>query len=143
MLKNKWFRIVAIIIIAGIAYFQQQQNNSYEITNDYEKALFTAIEQQKSDVQVAGKGVVFKLLPDDNIGSRHQKFLMEVNGKSLLIAHNIDLAPRIDDLQEGDTIEFFGEFEWNNKGGVVHWTHHDPRNKHPHGFLKHNGNVYQ
>ncbi|MDE1266260.1 DUF3465 domain-containing protein, partial [Vibrio aestuarianus] len=37
----------------------------------------------------------------------------------------------------------YGEYEWNKKGGVMHWTHNDPNNKHPHGWLKHNGKTYE
>ncbi|WP_312209082.1 DUF3465 domain-containing protein, partial [Acinetobacter variabilis] len=27
--------------------------------------------------------------------------------------------------------------------GVIHWTHHDPSNKHISGWLKHQGKTYQ
>ncbi|MDN5691292.1 MAG: DUF3465 domain-containing protein, partial [Acinetobacter sp.] len=57
--------------------------------------------------------------------------------------HNIDLAPRIDNLRKGDTVEFFGEYEYSNQGGVMHWTHHDPKRRHQDGWLKHNGKTYQ
>ena len=40
-------------------------------------------------------------------------------------------------------IEFYGEYEWNEKGGVVHWTHRDPRGNHESGWLKHKGSTYQ
>ena len=85
-----------------------------------------------------------KVLRDDNKGSRHQKFLLKVSSnQTILIAHNIDLAPRINSISKGDTIHFNGEYEWSNKGGVVHWTHHDPNKRHVDGWLKHEGKTYQ
>ncbi|WP_165814086.1 DUF3465 domain-containing protein [Vibrio cholerae] len=106
--------------------------------------LQQAYQSQQSDLQVQGFGQVVKVLPDDNDGSRHQKFILKLNsGQTLLVAHNIDLAPRIPDLKVGDSVEFYGEYEWNKKGGVLHWTHKDPQNRHAHGWLKHNGQVYE
>ena len=103
-----------------------------------------AFQQQVSDLQVSGKGKVIRLLADDLKGSRHQKFIIRLDNQlSLLIAHNIDLAPRINRLKEGDWIEFYGEYEWNSKGGVVHWTHLDPNGFHVAGWLKHKGKKYQ
>ncbi|MGZ5585063.1 MAG: DUF3465 domain-containing protein [Methylobacter sp.] len=98
---------------------------------------------QKSSSQVSGQGVVIKLLPDDNNGSRHQRFIIKLpSGQTLLIAHNIDLAPKINALREGDSIQFYGEYEWNEKGGVVHWTHRDPKGVHQAGWLEHQGKRY-
>lgn len=103
-----------------------------------------AFQQRKNDVQVQATGTVVALLSDDNEGSRHQRFILELgNGQTLLVAHNIDLAPRIDRLQKGDTVEFFGEYEYTDKGGVIHWTHHDPQKRHVDGWLKHQGSIYQ
>lgn len=103
-----------------------------------------AFQQQRSDIDVEGSGRVIKVLADDQSGSRHQKFLLEIASQhSILIAHNIDLAPRIENIQVGDTVYFKGEYQWNPKGGVVHWTHHDPQGKHIGGWLEHNGNRYQ
>ena len=107
------------------------------------RSLATAYEHRQSNIQVSGSGRVVRMLADDNNGSRHQKFIIRLaSGQTVLVAHNIDLAPRIDGLREGDTVEFFGEYEWNAKGGVVHWTHHDPNGYHESGWVRHKGRVY-
>lgn len=75
---------------------------------------------------------------------KHQKFILQLSsGQTLLVAHNIDLASRINSLREGDTVEFYGVYEWNSKGGVLHWTYHDLRGHHLNGWLKYNGTLYQ
>lgn len=112
-----------------------------EIASD---AVDRAFQSRQSGVQVSGRGEVIKLLADDTKGSRHQRFILRLaSGGTLLISHNIDLAPRIDTLKVGDGVEFFGEYEWNDKGGLVHWTHDDPQSRHVDGWVKHEGRVYQ
>ena len=97
-----------------------------------------------SDIQVQGEGAVIRVLSDDLNGSRHQRFIVELaSGQTLLISHNIDLAPRINGLEPGDSVRFNGEYVWNAKGGVIHWTHHDPKGKHVAGWVIHNGKTYK
>ncbi|MCZ2721566.1 DUF3465 domain-containing protein [Marinomonas sp. 15G1-11] len=107
-------------------------------------SIKSAYENHQSNVQVKGSGIVIRILNDDNKGSRHQKFILKLSsGQTVLIAHNIDLSPRINSISKGDQVQFYGEYEWNKKGGVVHWTHHDPDGRHIGGWLKHNGSMYQ
>ncbi|HKY52088.1 MAG TPA: DUF3465 domain-containing protein [Candidatus Limnocylindria bacterium] len=107
-------------------------------------ALDRAIAEQARDVQVEGEGTVIRVLADDEDGSRHQRFVVRLaTGTTLLIAHNIDLAPRVAPLDEGDVVSFNGEYVWNDKGGVVHWTHHDPAGRHPAGWIRREGQVFQ
>jgi hypothetical protein len=109
-----------------------------------DEALARAFEQHTSNMQVEGQGVVRRVLSDDNDGSRHQRFVVALSsGQTLLIAHNIDLAPRVAGLREGDTVSFSGEYEWNAEGGVIHRTHRDPSKRRPPGWIRHNGEVYQ
>lgn len=106
--------------------------------------VIQAQNSKRSDVQVLGAAKVTRILPDDLKGSRHQRFILGLStGTTLLVAHNIDLAARIPDIAVGDTVEFYGEYEWNEKGGVVHWTHHDPARRHVDGWLIHRGSRYQ
>ncbi|MBT8049832.1 MAG: DUF3465 domain-containing protein, partial [Gammaproteobacteria bacterium] len=103
-----------------------------------------AYANRQSDVQVRGVATVVKVLRDDLQGSRHQRFIVELpSGQTLLVSHNIDLAPRVEGIRAGDRVEFFGEYEWNDRGGVIHWTHHDPAGRHVGGWLKHRGQIYQ
>lgn len=118
------------------AFSKQSASSDQQITN--------AFQNKQSDSQVSSSGVVVSILADDTKGSQHQKFILKLSsGQTLLISHNIDLAPRINTLRKGDTIEFYGEYEWNAKGGVVHWTHRDPGGRHVDGWLKHQGVTYQ
>ena len=103
-----------------------------------------AFKDGTSNVQVEGEGVVTRILADDLDGSRHQRFIVSLaSGQTILIVHNIDLATRIAGLQTGDNVSFYGEYVWNDEGGKIHWTHHDPQGRHVAGWLKHNGRTYQ
>lgn len=111
---------------------------------DGDNLLAKLFNEGQSNVQVYGTGIVISLLADDLNEDRHQRFIIELkSGQTLLISHNIDLAPRIDGLSLNDQVEFFGEYEWNDKGGVIHWTHHDPEEIHVNGWLFHNHVIYQ
>jgi hypothetical protein len=166
--KPWWWGVVALVI-AGVSYFARQQgwiadgrsgtvaerpepssprspSNSPAtppFTNAPDKEpLAEAIRTKRSGVLVEATGAVTKTLPDDNEGARHQRFLVRAGNDTVLIAHNLDLAPRIP-LKEGDVVRFKGEFEWNDRGGVVHWTHHDPGRRRPGGWVEVRGKRYE
>jgi hypothetical protein len=105
-------------------------------------AIVDAFRRRQSDVWVEGSGTVEATLPDDREGSRHQKFIVRIDRElTVLVSHNIDLAPRVP-LDRGDTVSFRGEYVWNAKGGLVHWTHHDPRGGRG-GWIRHGDGVYE
>jgi len=106
-------------------------------------ALKQAFAQKQSHVWIEGTGTVKKLLADDTQGARHQRFLVSISPEqTLLFAHNIDLAPRVAELQVGDQISFKGEYIYNPKGGIMHWTHHDPQGR-QHGWITHHNHTYE
>lgn len=118
----------------------QQRSNAGVSISKIDKAF----RNRQSDLIVVEEGRVFKVLADDTKGSQHQRFLVELSsGLTILIAHNIDLAPRVSRLKSGDFIRFKGEYEWNEKGGVVHWTHHDPAKRHTGGWVELDGKRYE
>lgn len=134
--------VLAALLIPGGQLFQTQSPTSAVSSGD--AAIASAFERQLSDVQVTGEGVVTRTLSDDTEGDRHQRFvLMLASGQTLLVAHNIDIAPRIEGLQAGDPVAFSGVYEYNDQGGLVHWTHHDPDGDHQGGWLRHEGVTYQ
>jgi len=144
-------KLVLIGVVIAAVYFGgvrtglipgQQEAGSNVGSGD--QALVAAFENHQSNVQVQGSGTVTRILPDDNDGSRHQRFIVQVaSGQTLLVAHNIELADRVAALDVGDRVEFYGEYEWNPRGGVLHWTHRDPRGIHADGWIEHEGHEYQ
>ena len=146
---------IGVFLIAALLYLLNESglsssnldhssNSTTPSTTSHNEAIAQAFANKTSDVWVNGKGVVSAILPDDNKGSRHQKFILDLGkGLTVLVAHNIDLAPRIGNLQKNHRVEFRGEYEWNQKGGVVHWTHHDPAGRREGGFLRHQNKVYK
>jgi hypothetical protein len=98
---------------------------------------------QRSNVFVELEGSVTRVLADDLQGARHQRFIVELpSGHTVLVVHNIDLAPRVP-VNHGDAVEVRGEYEWNDRGGVVHWTHRDPQGRKVGGWIRHSGREYR
>ena len=140
-----WLRVVVVVVILGYALYRQVGGNLLPSPSSSlgETAIVEAFEEQRSGIVVEGEGTVDRTLADDNEGSRHQRFILRLSsGHTVLISHNIDLANRVP-LERGDPIRFRGQYEWNDRGGVIHWTHHDPRGRRPGGWLEHLGRQYR
>ena len=126
--------LILVLVLAGCSNSPEHNDN----------AIGRAFANRTSDVQVEGEGVVTRILSDDIEGSRHQRFIVRLtSGQTVLISHNIDLAPRLEGLREGDSVAFNGEYVWNAEGGLIHWTHHDPAGRHVAGWVKYKGRSYQ
>jgi hypothetical protein len=138
---KKLLALVAILVFAYLTY-SYHAPTSVSAPSDH-TAHEPAGSQSPADL-TSGSGTVVRILPDDTQGDRHQRFILRLaSGQTLLIPHNIEIAPRVSPLSEGDTVEYKGEYIPNDKGGVVHWTHHDPAGNHPAGWLKHAGQTFQ
>lgn len=135
----------ALLAVLGVVLYQwsaeeraPEPRNAPAITSEVGEPQF------RDGRMTSGRGTVVRILADDNDGSRHQRFILELaSGRTLLVAHNIDLAPRIGSLRRGDVVQFRGVFEHNERGGVIHWTHHDPQGRRAGGWLEHRGRRYE
>lgn len=143
--------LLPAVLVAALAFFAYRRHDAARASaapaasaSANEVIIANAFDKQISNIQVEGQGIVARVLPDDNDGGRHQRFILRLQtGQTILIAHNIDLAERIPSLNVGDTVAFSGEYEWGSKGGVVHWTHRDPNGRHQAGWLRRNGRSFQ
>ncbi len=142
--------IGVVLLLAGLAvgYYESRPPDVDQISQRptapaADHPVLQAFREQRSDLWLTTDGVVDRVLSDDNKGSRHQRFLLRVaDGHTVLIAHNIDLAPKVP-LGRGDIVTLRGEYEWNEKGGVIHWTHHDPQGRRKGGYIDFDGQRYE
>jgi len=103
-----------------------------------------AFKNQQSGIQVKQEGKIISVLQDDTVGGRHQRIIIQLaNNQTLLVTHNIDIAPRVPNPTIGKRLRFYGEYEWNDEGGVIHWTHKDPQGQHIDGWLEYEGIRYE
>ena len=118
------FVIAAIAQLGNLGKLQEKFGLASRSGDDVFESAF---EEHRANFVAEGSGTVTRVLSDDNEGSPHQRFIVTLpSGQTLLISHNIDLAHR-----------------WNDKGGVVHWTHRDPEGRHEPGWIRHGGNTYE
>ena len=126
------------------AFHKSSSSFSEESVGRSDAKLGDAFKNRESNIQVQGQGSVVRILPDDTKGIPHQRFIVKLaSGQTLLIAHNIEIAQRIDGLRVGDEVQFSGEYEWNEQGGVVHYTHHNPGGRHVPGWIECRGKRYE
>lgn len=143
-MRGRHKQVLSGLILFGLAllYLWVALDQPADVLAEGEvEALFR---DQRSGVMVEIDGRVSRVLRDDLEGSRHQRFVVELDsGHTVLVSHNIDLAPRVEPLAPGDSVLVRGQYEWNERGGVVHWTHHDPAGRRQGGWIKRDGETYR
>ncbi len=150
---RRLIQILTLVLIGAAVWLQQKTELPPDPrfdpapvasrSEDQSSAIDAAFAARSSNLMVSGEGKVVKMLTDDRDGARHQRFILELgSGLTVLVAHNIDIGERIPDLVAGRTVIFRGEYEWNEKGGVLHWTHRTVRGNHEPGWLIYDGIRY-
>jgi hypothetical protein len=96
----------------------------------------TAYKKRLSEIPLIVEGQVVKILEDDLQGRRHQRFIIRTDeGQTLLITHNIDIAPRVV-MEMGTKVRVRGEYLWNLQGGIIHKTHRDQKEQISGGWIE-------
>jgi hypothetical protein len=101
--------------------------------------------EKRSNVEVTAHGVVTRVLADDSGPSGvHQRFIIRLKGstQTLLVENNVTIGQRAPIL-EGTDVLVHGEYVWNDQGGLIHFTHHDPALTHEGGWIELSGVRYQ
>ena len=128
-----------LLIVVGLVIYQYYTADNEAVDAGLQAdshAVEQAFAAQRSGLWLETSGRVIRVLKDDNEGARHQKFILELDdGHSVLVAHNIDLARRIP-ARQGLSLTVRGRYEWNERGGVIHWTHHDPDGREQGGWIE-------
>lgn len=138
-----WMVVVLLALAVGLPLMERLVEAPVSAVTA-EARLQSAFDHHRDGFWIQASARVVKALPDDRKGSRHQRVIVELDsGQTLLVAHNIDLAPRLESISSGDTLRFRGKYAWNAQGGVIHWTHHDPSGERAGGWLEFEGRRYR
>ncbi len=150
--KLKWWLPVLVVVVLAGGYLGTSLREHRDVLPSTPSKgsgsvapsdVAAAFRDRRSDVLLETSGHVQRILSDDSEGSRHQRFILSVDGSlTVLVAHNIDLAERVP-VAVGDSVDVRGEYVWNERGGLIHWTHRDPAGRHPGGWIRHQGRLYQ
>lgn len=94
-----------------------------------------AFEQKLRDIYLTAEGIVAEILPDDTIGTPHQRFiLLTPTDQTILIVHNIDRGDQFE-VKLGDHLKVEGTYVWNHRGGLIHETHLGINKNQPDGSI--------
>ena len=109
-------------------------------------AVCSAYQGGRSHVEVVADGRVTSVLGvAQGRVSPHEGFLIRLDSGCDVVVRveaNTDLMGQFA-IARGDRVVVKGEYEYSPRGGVIHWTHHDPRGRHEGGFVEVGGRTYQ
>lgn len=110
-----------------------------------DRVLCDAYSAGRSHVEVVADGTVTRVLGvQQGRVSPHEGFLFRpASGCTITIRveANTDFTGPIP-IAPGDRVTVKGEYEYYPLGGVIHWTHRDPRGRHEGGYIETGGKLY-
>jgi len=111
------------------------------VRNDTER-ITSAWHKKSSNLLVEVDARVVLLLPNRDDIKKLQRFLVELeNGHRLEVAHDLELSENVP-VGVSSLIRLKGEFDYNENGGLIHWTHADPAGNRDGGWIEHNDMRY-
>ena len=108
-------------------------------------AIQSDFAEHRSSVEVTANGQVTRLLTDEHgPEGTHQRFIVQLGGmtQTVLIDNNVEIGRRAA-VAVGDAVTVHGEYVWNEQGGLIHFTHHDPAHTHEGGWIEVDGVRYE
>jgi len=111
-------------------------------------AVYAAWSEHRSHIEVTATGSVAHILGTRSGPSgEHEGFLLHLRGAAgrgltVRVEDNVDLTGPIP-LHEGSDVEVRGEYIYDPRGGLIHYTHRDPRLRHSAGYVRVEGKIYQ
>ena len=115
-------------------------------TSPDDAAVCNAYRSARSGDEVVADGTVTRVLGiAPGVVSPHEGFLMTLRSgcdSVVRVEVNTDLAGTFP-VARGDAVTVKGVYEYYPRGGVIHWTHHDPRGRHEAGFIEIGGKTYE
>jgi len=130
-------RAILLVLLLAPACVPAATSDNAAIERDYA--------EKRSIVEVTAHGVVTSVLTDDGGPSGvHQRFIIRLAGstQTVLVDNNVTIGQRAP-VHPGNDVLVHGEYVWNDQGGLIHFTHHDPAHTHEGGWIELSGVRYQ
>ncbi|HEY8678519.1 MAG TPA: DUF3465 domain-containing protein [Candidatus Dormibacteraeota bacterium] len=107
-------------------------------------AIVQDFHDHQSNVEVTADGTVTTVFADRTSRTGvHEQFIVTLASGDITVEveHNISIGARVP-VAEGDHVIVHGEYIWNARGGLIHFTHHDPQGTHEGGYIQDRGQTY-
>ncbi len=118
------------------------------VGGDGNGAVYDAWRAGRSHFEVTASGSVSRIL-GTRLGRSgvHEGFLLHLSGAgghglTVRVEDNVDLTGPIP-LEPGEAAAVRGEYIYDPRGGLIHYTHRDPRGRHAAGYVQVAGRIYQ
>jgi len=130
------------IFVCAVAVMTWYTIPGYDLEPGY-WVVENAYKKHHSQVMAEVTGHVVRLLPDDPGNNHQQKFVISlINQQHLMVIHSLRHSERVP-LAINDEVIVRGEYLWTEPGGVIQSTHWDAGLEKRHGWISHQGTVYE